>query len=96
MRDRETVFVSVTFRGLTGVRAKDDRLRGGPDPGNACAVLKPGHPGDVNALAVLGAGRMLDQQAMGQAGDLPEQAKNRDKTRQISGSPVSHAILPRC
>jgi hypothetical protein len=96
VRDRKTVFVAVTLRGSASLGTKHDIVRGQLHPRSARSLLKPSGVGDVDALAVLGAGSVLDQQAVGQAGDLPEQAKYRDKTRQISGSPSSHAILPRC
>lgn len=96
VRDRKTVLVAVTFGRLSSVGTKDDRLRGSPDLDNARRVLMPGGVGDVDALAVLGAGRVLNQQAVGEARHLPEQAKYRDKTRQTSGSPASRAIFRRC
>jgi hypothetical protein len=38
---------------------------------------------------------VLDQQGVGQAGHLPEQAKHGDKTRHVPGSPAPHPILRR-
>jgi hypothetical protein len=64
---RQTMFVAVTFRGSASVGTKHDIVRGQRHPRNARSLLRASIVGDVDALAVLGACRVLDQEAVSQA-----------------------------
>ncbi|HET6281391.1 MAG TPA: hypothetical protein VFH73_10500 [Polyangia bacterium] len=94
VRNSEAVVVAVTFRRRAGVGTSYDWVRKANSRAGR-SLIKPGSVGNVDALAVLGAGRVLDQQGVGQAGHLPEQAKHGDKTRHVPGSPAPHPILRR-